>query len=60
MRKVTDGCRTYFSSAVTTAREVGQYASEEMIHWVIAKLAASDYAKLGKVCYVFGAGSQPS
>ena len=59
MSNITEGFRSYFPGTATTRREIGQYVSEEMIDRVILNLEASGYPSLGKVCYVFGAGSQP-
>jgi hypothetical protein len=59
MSHVTKGLRTYFQSASTTEREIGQYVSEGKIDEVLSRLESSGYSGLGQVCYVWGGGSHP-
>lgn len=56
---LTDGFRTHFRPAETTAQEIGQYVSETTVDSVITRIATSGYGGLGKLCYAFGGGSLP-
>jgi hypothetical protein len=59
MSQLTESFRTYLRPASTTEREIGQYASEEGVDWVLSRLVASGYYHQGQVCYVFCGGKQP-